>query len=614
MKIENGQNYTATAKTIDGYSLTSEATQTVTVSKNETIIFNYQKNETPVEKFKITVKFEDEDGKEIFSSETHEVEKGQVFNAQAKDIADYSVIGESSQSITVTDDKTITFKYTKNEEPIVKYPVTVKYQDEAGNLLSSDTGVEVEKGKSFTATAKNIDGYTLIGENTQTITVDKSETIIFTYKKDESPVTVDKTELQNLVNNVKDTAKGNFTDESFADFKIALDKADSILVDDEATQIQVNQAKNDLQSAFDNLVENAIKVDKSQLEQLVNSVKDTVQGNYTDESYNNFTTKLANANTVLANPDATQDEVDTAKSNLQTAFDNLVEKTNGGSLSAAEIQIAKATILREVNNLRASYGLEPVISEDHLNRASDVRAVEIETLFDHVRPDGSGVEEAVMEQGAFLGIFGENIASNSAPYASGEEAGMALFNQWKNSPSHLSLMVTTQMKYIGIGINSSSTGIYGVQLMSVMLYDNDTDEPLYADTKILNEMEQTKTQITEQKQIESITESTENKSEEQPIESEQTEQTTSDSVESSTESSSETVETSSQLLTENKNELKKAYNLAISLDEQNYSVHSWSNLMFKVADAKQVFDNPDANQQQVDDAITKLKQAINELV
>lgn len=43
-------------------------------------------------------------------------------------------------------------------------------------------------------------------------------------------------------------------------------------------------------------------------------------------------------------------------------------------------------------------------------------------------------------------------------------------------------------------------------------------------------------------------------------------------------------------------------------------MHSWSNLMFKVADAKKVFDNPNVNQQQVDDAIFNLQKAINDLV
>lgn len=145
------------------------------------------------------------------------------------------------------------------------------------------------------------------------------------------------------------------------------------------------------------------------------------------------------------------------------------------------------------------------------------------------------------------------------------------------------------MKYIGIGINSSSTGIYGVQLMSVMLYDNDTDEPLYPDTKTLKEQEVTQSgdnlEQTE-KTVKSMTE----QSIKETVESEQNEQ---DITESSVEN--ETYETSSQLLTVNKDELKETYNLAISLDEQNYTVHSWSNLMFKVADAKQLFDNVDAN-------------------
>jgi uncharacterized protein YkwD len=611
IKIEKGQEYTATAKTIEGYSLVGEVSQSITVEKSETITFKYQKNESPIEKFKITVKYEDEDRNEISSSEIHEIEEGQVFTAQAKDIADYSLIGDNTLSITVTGDKTITFKYSRNEEPTIKYFVSVEYKDEDGNLLDSDSPVEIESGKSFTATAKEINGYALVGEKTQTIIVSKSETIIFVYKKNETPVAVDKSALENLINSVKETEKGNYTDESYTSFTTALNNANSTLNNENATQEEVNKAKTDLQTAYDNLKENEIKVDKSELQQLVNSVKETEKGNYTDESYTNFTNALNNANSILNNENATQTEVDTAKTNLQTAFDNLDEKSTDGSLSASEIQIAKNTILREVNNLRAANGLDPVISDDILNRASDVRAKEIEILFDHVRPDGSGVEEAVMEQGAFPGIFGENIASNSAPYKDGEQAGMALFNQWKNSPPHLSLMLTKQMKYIGIGINSSATGIYGVQLMSVMLYDNDTNEPLYPTSEISNDFELKESRVNSQK--DSGENTTESKTE-QPIQDEQIEQkseiieSSSDEIEASDENQTEEESTA------DKAKLKEAYNSALTLEETNYTMHSWSILMIKLADAKFVYDNPDASQLDIDNVTLALQQAINNLV
>lgn len=614
IKIEKGQEYTATAKTIEGYSLVGEVSQSITVEKSETITFKYQKNESPVEKFKITVKYEDEDGNEILSSEIHEIEKGQVFTAQAKDIADYSLIGDNTQSITVTGVETITFKYSRNEEPTIKYFVSVEYKDEDGNLLDSDSPVEIESGKSFTATAKEINGYALVGGNTQTIIVSKSETITFVYKKNETPVAVDKSALENLINSVKNTEQGNYTNESFDNFKSILDNVITVLNNETATQEQVNKAKTDLQNAFDSLTEKEITVDKSELQQLVNSVKETEKGNYTDESYTSFTTSLNNANTVLANENATQTEIDTAKANLQTAFDNLAEKTTGGSLSASEIQIAKNTILREVNNLRAANGLDPVISDDILNRASDVRAKEIEILFDHVRPDGSGIEEAVMEQGAFPGIFGENIASNSAPYKDGEQAGMALFNQWKNSPPHLSLMLTKQMKYIGIGINSSATGIYGVQLMSVMLYDNDTNEPLYPTSKISNDFELKESRVNSQKDSGENTESKTEQITQESVTEEQEEQEseTNESYLKETESSDENQ--TEEVSTVDKEKLKEAYNLALTLDESNYSVHSWSILMFKLADAKFVYDNSDANHSDIENAVLVLQQAINNLV
>ncbi|ALS01104.1 hypothetical protein ATZ33_06900 [Enterococcus silesiacus] len=64
----------------------------------------------------------------------------------------------------------------------------------------------------------------------------------------------------------------------------------------------------------------------------------------------------------------------------------------------------------------------------------------------------------------------------------------------------------------------------------------------------------------------------------------------------------------------NKNQLLEAYNIALDLNEDKYSMHSWSILMFKLADAKCVYENPNASQSDIDNATLALQQAINNLV
>lgn len=261
--VEDGGEYTAHAETVEGYTLTGDSTQTITVTANTTITFNYTKNENPVEKFDVIVEFIDENGKRIADEEvTNDIEKGQVFTATAKTFDGYTLDGETTQTITVTGNTTIKFTYIKDVAPVNKFNVTVNYVDTLGNLLSVDEPVEVEEGKKFTTTAKTIEGYTLIGDTTQTITVKWDTTVIFTYEKNEEPIVVDKTALQTLVDNIKDTTKNNYTDESWTAFETSLGLAQAILNDAEATQAEVDQSKINLQQAFDNLVENTPEVNK----------------------------------------------------------------------------------------------------------------------------------------------------------------------------------------------------------------------------------------------------------------------------------------------------------------------------------------------------------------
>ena len=65
----------------------------------------------------------------------------------------------------------------------------------------------------------------------------------------------DKTALETLIKNCqKITEQGNYTDESWAAFKDALEEAERVLADQSATQTAIEKAVSDLQSAYDGLV------------------------------------------------------------------------------------------------------------------------------------------------------------------------------------------------------------------------------------------------------------------------------------------------------------------------------------------------------------------------
>ncbi len=133
-------------------------------------------------KYKITVKYVDETDKEIKAATTTEVEYGKAFSMTAPDITGYTVMAadKTKTIVSVSKNETVTFRYTKN--PVVKYKITIKYVDTENNTIKAATTESVENGKTYTATAPTINGYTVKGNNTKTISpVTSDVTLTFVY-------------------------------------------------------------------------------------------------------------------------------------------------------------------------------------------------------------------------------------------------------------------------------------------------------------------------------------------------------------------------------------------------------------------------------------------------
>lgn len=197
-EVEKGKQFTATAKTFEGYTIKGSPTQTITVNGDSLITFTYTKNPEPVEKFNITINYQDTVGNILETAKGIQVEKGKQYTATAKTIAGYTLQGNSTQTITVNNHTTITFTYKKNSEPVVKYNVVVVHKGNDGKTLQTENAVSVEKGKTFTGYAKTFNGYTLSGNSSQTITVNGNATMTFTYNKN---LVEDLTTIENQINN-----------------------------------------------------------------------------------------------------------------------------------------------------------------------------------------------------------------------------------------------------------------------------------------------------------------------------------------------------------------------------------------------------------------------------
>ncbi|EAD6479225.1 LPXTG cell wall anchor domain-containing protein [Listeria monocytogenes] len=154
-----GENYTTTAKTIDGYSLTTTPTNSNgTFSTNpQTVTYTYKKD--PIAQ-PVTVNYIDTDGKTIAPTETLSGNVGENYTTTAKTIDGYSLTTTpaNANGTFSTNPQTVTYTYTK--DPITQ-PVTVNYIDTDGKTIAPSETLTGNISENYTTTAKTIDGYSL---------------------------------------------------------------------------------------------------------------------------------------------------------------------------------------------------------------------------------------------------------------------------------------------------------------------------------------------------------------------------------------------------------------------------------------------------------------------
>ena len=113
-----------------------------------------------------------------------------------------------------------------------------------------------------------------------------------------------------------------------------------------------------------------------------------------------------------------------------------------------------------VNAERAKEGLSPLTIDPKVEKAATVRANEIQSNFDHTRPNGSSFSTALTEQGVNYRGAGENIAW-------GQRTPQEVVTAWMNSPGHRANIMNKSYTHIGVGNTQNSSGTqYWVQLFT----------------------------------------------------------------------------------------------------------------------------------------------------
>ncbi|EDS75163.1 LPXTG cell wall anchor domain-containing protein [Thomasclavelia spiroformis DSM 1552] len=141
----------------------------------------------------------------------------------------------------------------------------------------------------------------------------------------------DKTALKAFIDKVSGLEAAKYTEATWTPFNDALTAAASVYEDENAMQEEVNNAYNELVTAFLKL---RLIPDKSLLEDLINQANELNSANYTKATFDGLTKALNEAKAVFNNPNATQVEVDNAKDVLTKAIANLQTVTVDNTIKA----------------------------------------------------------------------------------------------------------------------------------------------------------------------------------------------------------------------------------------------------------------------------------------
>lgn len=187
-----GENYTTTAKTIDGYSLTTTPANAKGTFSTEPQIINYIYAKNAETAQPITVNYRNSTGQKIAKSEVLTGNIGESYSTQPKTIAGYTLttIPPNAKGTFTTNAQTVTYMYTPIA--ISALPVTVNYLDENGKEIADSVVLNGRVGEAYNTLAKEIDGYTLIKTPTNSNGVFSAEaqSIDYIYRKNKPVVIV----------------------------------------------------------------------------------------------------------------------------------------------------------------------------------------------------------------------------------------------------------------------------------------------------------------------------------------------------------------------------------------------------------------------------------------
>ncbi|MBS0950568.1 MucBP domain-containing protein, partial [Weissella minor] len=153
----------------------------------QTVTYVYTKDVVPAKKGKVTVKYQDTDGKTIAADKVLTGDVDTEYQTEKQTIDGYTfkeIQGNAAGKYTEAD-QTVTYVYTKDVVPAKKGKVTVKYQDTDGKTIAADKVLTGDVDTEYQTEKQTIDGYTFkeIQGNAAGKYAEADQTVTYIYNK-----------------------------------------------------------------------------------------------------------------------------------------------------------------------------------------------------------------------------------------------------------------------------------------------------------------------------------------------------------------------------------------------------------------------------------------------
>lgn len=141
---------------------------------------------------------------------------------------------------------------------------------------------------------------------------------------------VNKELLQGLVDMISELNSDEYIDSTWKNIEKILESANEILVNEDATQEQVDTAYNNLLRAY---LELRLKPSKDKLEDLINKAESLNKEDYTEKTWKKFEKALQKAKVVMSDENASEKDITKAEDELDIAMQGLIASNSGNDNS-----------------------------------------------------------------------------------------------------------------------------------------------------------------------------------------------------------------------------------------------------------------------------------------